>query len=72
MQHSKPFSRPMDALSRDASVIGLRADLARLPSRDLLDQYAALAMLPEPLRSMSVARLTLIRDILLDRLDVPA
>lgn len=70
MAKSIPFPRPIERLSNtDAGVVGLRADLDTLPSRELLDQYAAIAMLPEPLRSMSVSRLTLIRDILLDRLD---
>ncbi len=71
MAKSIPFPRPIDSLPHNAGVIGLRADLAKLPSRELLDQYAALAMLPDEMRDASAGRLTIIRDILLDRLARP-
>jgi len=61
--------RPIDRFGvRDAGVIGLRADLVKLPNRELLDQYATLVMLPEAMRDASALRIVLIRDILLDRL----
>ena len=63
------FPRPIDTLHRDAGVVGLRANLDTLPSRELLDQYAVLLALPPSMRDVSALRLTLIRDILLTRLD---
>jgi hypothetical protein len=69
MHKSTRISRPIDTLSNDAGVIGLRANLDTLPSRELLDQFAALFALPESMRDASATRITLIRDILLDRLE---
>jgi hypothetical protein len=64
-----PFPRPIERLqTRDAGVVGLRSDLDQLPSVELLDEYAVLLALPPAFRDASALRLTLIRDILLDRL----
>lgn len=71
MAKSTVFPSPLERYPyRNAGAVGLRADLAKLPNRELLDQYAVLVMLPEEMRSASVLRMVVIRDILLERLDM--
>ena len=52
----------------NASIVGMAQDIAALTSRELLDQYAVLASMPDDLDAMAMARITLTRNELLNRL----